>query len=699
MKALQALVKPSPRKHPCRRAWYGPLRPIAAAIVGFGWICSLSAGRPAVPDSRTGDVAEPGWWMREPIRWIQTNLRETDAALEPRPFIGQIADFDANVLLMSMGGIAAFYPTRVRYHYTTSYMPKGRDTFGEVLEAAHARGIRIVGRFDFSKTRKEVYDAHPEWFFKKTGGEPAVYNGLYQTCVNGGYYREKAVEILKEAMERYDVDGLFFNMFNNPAADYSGNPLGICQCDNCKRLFRARFGRELPLNPDADHRAFMKEAGIGMSETIRKWIKRIRPEAALVGTSPEIGDIVFSESNTSVQRPLPLWPYASSDNVNRARSTYPQKMAVNQCMSFIDFPWRFATVPQNEIRIRLWQNTANGGAAAFNLHGTLEQEDRLAVEAARPVFSWLKKHRQYFVGQQNAARVLLLGGGSRGSGASETAYRGFFRLLSEEHVPFAVVDNLGWIGTQTPDLVVSAGDVPNEMEPYIRNGGRLLIAGSGVTPFGFGDPVKLWKETQGYFRIRDHALFPSLESVNLVFMAGDYLEVRGKSPLTFVPPSMFGPPELVHVDWKDTDAPGLLLQQYGKGTVAWLPWDIGALYYRHSSQAHARLLRDLIDHLLPRGRQVKTDAHPLVEITLMRQRDRHLMHFVNLSGHSQTGYFDAVPMHGIRVQVAGTFGSARAVGSGTELSVSGINGYTAFTLPNLEQYELVELRQASVRTP
>ena len=81
---------------------------------------------------------------------------------------------------------------------------------------------------------------------------------------------------------------------------------------------------------------------------------------------------------------------------------------------------------------------------------------------------------------------------------------------------------------------------------------------------------------------------------------------------------MFGPPELVHVDWKDTDAPGLILQDYGKGGVAWLPWDIGSLYYRHSSEAHAGLLRDLIDHLLPHGRQLKTNAHPLVEIVLMQ---------------------------------------------------------------------------------
>ncbi len=33
--------------------------------------------------------------MTEPIRWVQTNLRETDAAMDPEKFIGEIADFNA----------------------------------------------------------------------------------------------------------------------------------------------------------------------------------------------------------------------------------------------------------------------------------------------------------------------------------------------------------------------------------------------------------------------------------------------------------------------------------------------------------------------------------------------------------------------------------------------------------------------------
>src|SRR5687768_6835849 len=178
-------------------------------------------------------AAQDGWWMREPVRWVQTNLRETDANLNVARLMAELTDMRANVLHFGMGGIAAYYPTKVPFHYASPHMPPGRDLFGEVLREAHARKIRVVGRFDLSKTRKEVLDAHPEWFFRKANGEPVIYNGLYSTCINGGYYRDQGMKILAEALERYEVDGLFFNMFGNQSRDYSGVFVGHCHCDSC----------------------------------------------------------------------------------------------------------------------------------------------------------------------------------------------------------------------------------------------------------------------------------------------------------------------------------------------------------------------------------------------------------------------------------------------------------------------------------
>ncbi len=671
------------------------LHSAAATAVAASMPSYLGASAAAADQKLSNDT--PGWWMIEPIRWLQTNLRETNAALNPKLFIRDVANFNVNVLMMSAGGITALYPSKVQYEYVSPYMPKGQDTFGEVLREAHARNIRVVSRWDFSKTHKDVYDAHPDWFFKMANGKPAIYNGLYLACINGGWYRQKSIEILGEALERYDVDGCFFNMFSNSTTDYSGHYLGLCHCDNCERLYRERFHRDVPEAPDADYRAFLHDASVSMSITIRDLVKSKRPNAALVGTAPEIGDIVYGEANTAVRRPLPLWPYTASDNTNQWRNSYPEKGVVCQGMSFVDYPWRFATVPQPEIRTRIWQDVANGGAAAFNLHGTIaEQQDRMAIDVAIPAYGWLKSHQAYFVGQRSEARVFLLAPRSGGVGfqIAQDSYRGFFRLLTEQHIPFAAVENLDWLGKRDADLVITPGTAPKGLQEYVENGGRLIMASFAAPEFDVAPVVKLWKDPDGaYFRIRDKAMFPSLKETDVVFMYGNYLQVKAESPspITFIPPSMYGPPELVHIDWKDTNDPGLVMKNIGKGKVAWLPWDIGGLYYRHSSEAHSRLLSDLIDAMLSDGRQLKTNAHPLVEITFMRQKDRHLVQFINLSGHSDIAYFNPVRMTDIEVNVKGDFHSANAVRSGQNVNVANNNGYSQFTLPALDEYELVVL--------
>lgn len=604
------------------------------------------------------------WWMEEPVRLIQTNLRETDTALDPERLVRQLMDLDANALLIGMGGIVAHYPTSVPFHYRSRSL-RG-DMFGDVLRLAHARGIRVIGRFDLSKTQKAVYDARPEWFFRKANGGPVIYNGLYSTCINGGYYREHALTILNEALERYDVDGLFFNMFGNPASDYSGQPLGSCTCAECKK-------RPGPAGP------MLARAKNEVAAKIGALIHTKRPNAAFWTYIQDHVDGIMSESNTAVDRPLPLWPYSASDNVNRARNSQPGKMAFNLCIGFVDIPYRLTTVPAAEIQTRLYQNMAHGAGPAFVAIGTLDQEDRGGLAAAKPVFAFHRKHAALYAGQESAARVLLLGG----RGAS---YQGWFRLLTELHVPFAVSDNFDWIGKREFDVVISATGIPRELAPF-----KVLAAGAVEPAIAVKGRLRRRREStrSAYFRVRDRKLLPSLESTNLLFVDGPMLEYQVEEPaaLTLIPPSMFGPPERVSMDAVETETPGLLA---GERHV-FLPWDVGGLYQRHSSPAHAALVSDLLRYLQPR-RQVLTNAHPLVEMTLMRQaaHGRTLLHMVNLSGHSSTAYFAPIEMRDIEVRVLGSFARARTA-AGAELRTTVADGYTRFVVGSLGAYEAIIL--------
>jgi hypothetical protein len=373
---------------------------------------------------------------------------------------------------------------------------------------------------------------------------------------------------------------------------------------------------------------------------------------------------------------LPLWPYSASENVNRARNSQPGKTSINLNMQFIDYAWRHATVPAGEIALRLWQNVAHGGAAAFAVNGTLRQPDMQAIDVARPIYEWLARHERYYVDQQSAARVLLL---NRGAGLQ--AYRGMYRLLAEQHIPFAISTNLDWIGKREYDLVISVDGAPAELKGYP---GRVLIVGARPPGFDVARVVRTWKDQRAYMRVRSTKLFPSLQRTSLLMLHGDYTEVEGdgSQSLSFVPESMFGPPEKIHVDQVDTAKPGIVSAYAGR--VVWIPWDASALYYRHSMPAHADLLQDTIDRLMPQ-RQLRTNAHPLVEITVMKQGRRMLVHLINMIGHSQTAYHAPVSVRDLRIELPGVeYTAARTLripaALGQELVIKELRDYELLVL-------------------
>jgi hypothetical protein len=466
--------------------------------------------------------------------------------------------------------------------------------------------------------------------------------------------------------------------------------MGPCHCDACQARFRARYGRAIPAAADAEYRAFMADSSREVAALIADLIHRTRPGAAFLTYIKDHTDGIMSESNTAVGRALPLWPYSASDNVSRALGSEPGKMAFNLSMSFVDFPWRYAHVPAAEIQLRLYQNMAHGGPPAIAVVGPMDQEDRSGLIAAKPVFQWHAEHEDLYAGQKSAARVLLLAGGDT------AAYRGFFRLLAEQHVPFIAAENLRSLGTpaQPFDLVIAPGRMPQELDGYLRDGGRVLVAGTTAPSLPAVRAMGKHR-TQGYWRVHDRARFPSLKDTNLLLIDGEYVELAPpeRPLLTLIPTAMFGPPEKVWVDKVETTIPGLLLGEHGKGRLAYIPWDVGGLYYRHSSPAHAGLVADVIDHLLPNGRQLETNAHPLVEITVMRQaaRGRTLVHLVNMTGHSDTAYFSPVELRDLRIELSGDFRQARAIALNRSLPLSKGQPDQSFTLPHLKAYEVIVL--------
>ena len=76
----------------------------------------------------------------------------------------------------------------------------------------------------------------------------------------------------------------------------------------------------------------------------------------------------------------------------------------------------------------------------------------------------------------------------------------------------------------------------------------------------------------------------------------------------------------------------------------------------------------------------------------MRQGDRTLIHLINMSGTSQTGYAAPVTMRDVRIEAAGTFREAETVRNPRRLAVRAMGTYSEIVVPELSDYELVILK-------
>ncbi len=680
-------------------------------------------------------MPSPRWWLAKPYRMIQTNLREIDAGLDVDEYFRQLKSFDTEVVLFNVGGIVANYPSDLPYHFRNPHM-RG-DFTGTILARAKREGIRVIARFDFSKVHESIAAAHPDWLYAGDRG-PINYNGQVHVCVCSPYQQEHAIGILNEALSRYPVDGVFFNMFGFHASDYSGVYHGICRCGNCVAKFRALHGAELPAKEDpADpiartYAAFKRGTTAELFGRIRAAIKKHSEDLPVTTWGDDGVDAYRSESNSAIDRPQPEWTYPSTDNSRTATGTWPGTAASNTAVHFIDFPYRHVGVAPALTVARLAGDLIAGGWVDWYVIGTVEgQEDRLAFEGIRDVFAFHKKHEARLTGTDPVADVALIKPAASGDAGAIAEYRGLFRMLSDSHIPFDVIQDLALDrpGTETRLTSYAAVVVPDarrlsdagagRLDGYATGGGRLLVTGLTGTLDPAGDPRStLALATLGvgsvgesrprlpgsYLRIRplDKSALSGFAELDLLHLDDRFLSVTpaagARSFLRRIPPAMFGPPEKCYYG-DATDEPGLIVAAAGRGRTAFLPWRPGAQYGKFAHPGVARIVIAALSDLLGLAPRLTTDAPPNVEIGLHRERAGRWwwLGLVNHAGQLGTAHHAPLPVRDLTfdLRLDRPVTSIRALRRDVALAGEPAGpGRVRFTLPELHAFDVVVIETA-----
>lgn len=617
------------------------------------------------------------WWNEIPWRMVQTNLRQIDMQdMDAEAYVRELQAFHATVVLLNTAGIIASYETDLRDHFQSEYLHG--DSLRTIIDRCHANGIRVIARTDFSKIRRPIYEAHPEWAYRTKAGEIVDYNGDVHACVNGGYQQEYVYQILREALTKLPMDGIFCNMSGFQTRDYSYNYYGICHCENCKRLFKAYSGGlNLPDREDlADpvyrkYRLFQRELTDKYDRRLLEFVKSINPELAVNGH-----DIQRMESNTELHRPLPHWQYSASSNTRCIRGLDREVAIFNTSVDFIGFYYRHVSVSPAMQELRMWQNLANLGGMDYYLIGRLDNhEDKSGYPGLRRAFAFHKAHEGLWKGLKSRAEALLLRSSLWGDAAEE---RGWIRALTENHILFdeALVDSLQperlgkYKAIIAPNLKYLSPAQADCLDEYVRAGGQLLASGET----GFGDdryealdtPLLQCLGIRSIDYVRrdmassmlklgspDASFFPSFRAVDCSVVAvGDVFcfttPVSGCRGLcSLIPPHPLGPPERCYYS-QITEVPGLRLCPFGRGKGVYLPFLPGSLFLEGGYDNTAWFLRDVLLQALGLT-DVAPALTPMVEVCAAEKPGKLVVQLVNASGHFGTSFFAPLPMRDIQL--------------------------------------------------
>ncbi|KAG9256240.1 glycosyl hydrolase 6-domain-containing protein [Emericellopsis atlantica] len=430
-------------------------------------------------------------WFDKPFGMFQINLREIDVDMD----VNATADF-----IQDVGGILANYPTKLDFQIINPRLQDraSGDLVQDSLDAARARGLRLLARVDFSKVQRQVAEAHPEWLYISPNGTWQNHtNDLVSVCPSDAWYQERIFDILDEITDWYDLDGFFVNWAGFNENDYFHVYHGVCHCASCKKAWdEHKNGKELPYGPeDANYREWKTWSDGVMDEwtrRVRNFIAQKLPHAGLIlGAS---SDILFYEANNAIHREI--WHHATSETVIRLKSERPDTPVLVNCASFLDHAYRITSEDPHHFAQYHVQAISRGANPSTYIIGVPSTIPCPGFEQAGEIIRFHRANADVYSGMPSSALTALVmpPGSQVGEPHYQTEalseYKGLYKAMQELHMPFDIVDHryivdmaeTGDLGRYRVIVLPRIGSLYDEdaeaLDTWVATEGTVIVTGA-----------------------------------------------------------------------------------------------------------------------------------------------------------------------------------------------------------------------------
>lgn len=631
-------------------------------------------------------------WWKQPMRVLQFNLQVEDTqGMDAEKIARETEEMAANVAVMNVGGIYAWYQSHVRYHHVNEFLPKDRDLLEEWIEAFHKRNIRFVARFDFSITDDRTYLEKPQWFARHKDKSPYYrgekrmgnWNLLLNTCAIGGYRNEEVgVPVIEEVLDRYAIDGIFLNA---PFAS-------ACFCERCQKLYQERYHKPMPDTEEefeSDWLSYCTKLNI---KNIYDAIKKKDQDLPLIlyyapysSQSKAFGrfdrdniydryataDLICTESQNVLSKGMKQIPETTHPMISmKAGQREDGKLKpfgiIHSCPGM---DWRHVGLPVSEYLPWMCQIPAAQGTIWHSVTGYNDTiTDKRVIQAITQVDHMIEKCEEDMHGAVSNAEVLLLWNGAEGG-------RDWADILMKNHIQFDLMHDycmnpermkkyktIVW-----PEDFVTDQAGRKMLDDYVTAGGSLLAEMTDSKEiveltdlFGVEEEI-----CTGEYLTASYLRFEKTGDELKKGMSTDRVAFRGSVSYcipktgaevlaTLIPPFaplevVGAPPERASLPVKKTEIPLCVLNTAGRGKTILVPFCFHRLCSEFHMKDHYDLARNMIAMLCGGYLQLETRLSSQIQISIYRKEDNMMIHLVNEIG--ERPLMDTVSLTNVRFRI------------------------------------------------